>query len=158
MQQLRLPAHGSRADQGALRQNSKRVIRRGRTTSSTQNQRIARVFAFQHAGQHNARRQFGFQILEAVHRNVNPSVGQCFMDFLGEKPFATNIGQSMFVGGIQGIPGAVPGRYAIADVAGDLINFTVAGWPASGLPSPPATRSHSIPNCRILPQKPLLRA
>lgn len=46
---------------------------------------------------------------------------------------AANIGQSMFIGGIAGIAGAVPGRYAIASIPdADTINFTVAGWPASG--------------------------
>lgn len=46
---------------------------------------------------------------------------------------ATNVGQFMLVGGIQGISGGVPGRYAIASVvAGVSITLTVAGWPASG--------------------------
>ena len=102
MQQLRLPAHGSRADQGALRQDSKRIIRRGRTASSTQNQRIARVFAFQHTGQHNAWRQFGFQILEAMHRDIYAAIGQRFMDFLGEKPLAANIGQALILNLVAG--------------------------------------------------------
>lgn len=45
---------------------------------------------------------------------------------------AANVGQSMFVGAIVGAAG-VPGRYAIASVpTADTINFTVAGWPASG--------------------------
>lgn len=45
---------------------------------------------------------------------------------------ADNVGQSMFVGAISGAAG-VPGRYAIASVpTADTINFTVAGWPASG--------------------------
>lgn len=45
---------------------------------------------------------------------------------------AANIGQSMFVGAINGANG-VPGRYAIASIPSvDTINFTVAGWPASG--------------------------
>lgn len=45
---------------------------------------------------------------------------------------ATNVGQFMFVGGISGAAG-VPGRYAIASIPNaDTINFTVAGWPASG--------------------------
>ena len=46
---------------------------------------------------------------------------------------STNIGQSIQVGGIVGISGAVPGRYAIASVvAGTSITLTVSGWPASG--------------------------
>jgi hypothetical protein len=45
---------------------------------------------------------------------------------------AANVGQSMMVGAINGAAG-VPGRYAIASVPSvDTINFTVAGWPASG--------------------------
>lgn len=45
---------------------------------------------------------------------------------------AENVGQYMCVGAITGAAG-VPGRYAIASVvAGVSINFTVAGWPASG--------------------------
>lgn len=43
-----------------------------------------------------------------------------------------NVGQSMFIGGINGVAG-VQGRYAIASIpSADTINFTVAGWPASG--------------------------
>jgi hypothetical protein len=45
---------------------------------------------------------------------------------------AENIGQFMFVGAINGAAG-VPGRWAIASIPSvDTINFTVAGWPASG--------------------------
>ena len=45
---------------------------------------------------------------------------------------ANNVGQFMMVGAISGANG-VPGRYAIASVpTADTINFTVAGWPASG--------------------------
>lgn len=45
---------------------------------------------------------------------------------------AANVGQFMFVGAITGAAG-VPNRYAIASIPTvDTINFTVAGWPASG--------------------------
>jgi hypothetical protein len=45
---------------------------------------------------------------------------------------ADNVGQFMLIGAINGANG-VPGRYAIASVPSvDTINFTVAGWPASG--------------------------
>lgn len=45
---------------------------------------------------------------------------------------SNNVGQFMFVGAINGANG-VPGRYAIASIPSvDTINFTVAGWPASG--------------------------
>jgi hypothetical protein len=43
-----------------------------------------------------------------------------------------SVGQFMYIGGIVGAAG-IPGRYAIASVvAGVSVNFTVAGWPASG--------------------------
>lgn len=45
---------------------------------------------------------------------------------------AANVGQSLSIGAIAGVAAAIPGRYAIASVAGDAINLTVAGWPASG--------------------------
>jgi len=45
---------------------------------------------------------------------------------------AANIGQFMLIGAISGANG-VPGRYAIASIPdANTINFTVAGWPASG--------------------------
>lgn len=45
---------------------------------------------------------------------------------------AVNVGQFMMVGAINGAAG-VPNRYAIASIPSvDTINFTVAGWPASG--------------------------
>lgn len=47
-------------------------------------------------------------------------------------PSSANVGQSMNIGAISGIAGAVPGRYAIASVSGQNVTFTVAGWPASG--------------------------
>ena len=47
-------------------------------------------------------------------------------------PFTSaNVGQSVSIGGISGVAG-IPGRYAIASVAGPLVTLTVAGWPASG--------------------------
>lgn len=42
-----------------------------------------------------------------------------------------NVGQSITIGAITGSAG-IPGRYAIASVAGSTVTFTVAGWPASG--------------------------
>lgn len=49
----------------------------------------------------------------------------------GSSYSALNVGQFMMIGGISGAAG-VPGRYAIASVAGTAVTFTVAGWPASG--------------------------
>jgi hypothetical protein len=45
---------------------------------------------------------------------------------------AQMVGQSVLIGGITGAAG-VPGRYAIASIVDvDTVQFTVAGWPASG--------------------------
>lgn len=45
---------------------------------------------------------------------------------------SANVGQFIMVGAINGANG-VPGRYAIASIPdANTINFTVAGWPASG--------------------------
>ncbi|MCA3080530.1 MAG: hypothetical protein ING71_17280 [Rhodocyclaceae bacterium] len=41
-------------------------------------------------------------------------------------------GQSLNIGGITGAAG-VPGRYAIASVTGEVVRFTVSGWPSSGI-------------------------
>ena len=47
-------------------------------------------------------------------------------------PFTSeNIGQAMNIGALT-LATAVPGRYAIASVAGQTVTFTVAGWPATG--------------------------
>lgn len=44
-----------------------------------------------------------------------------------------NVGQFINVAALTGMAGAVPGRYAIASVPStSTVNFTVAGWPASG--------------------------
>ena len=48
-------------------------------------------------------------------------------------PFTSaNVGQSMYIGAVQNIANAVPGRYAIASVSGNDVTFTVASWPTSG--------------------------
>lgn len=48
-------------------------------------------------------------------------------------PFtSTSIGQSMYIGVLTGAANTIPGRYAIASVAGSAVTFTVSGWPASG--------------------------
>lgn len=46
-------------------------------------------------------------------------------------PSAANVGQSMSICAIS-IAGAPSGRYAIASVSGQNVNFTVSGFPASG--------------------------
>ena len=46
---------------------------------------------------------------------------------------AANVGQSLSIGAISGISGAIPGRYAIASIVdANNFNITVASWPSSG--------------------------
>lgn len=48
-------------------------------------------------------------------------------------PFTSvNVGQAMYVGAVSGVTTAPPGRYVIASVSGNNVNFTVAGWSATG--------------------------
>jgi hypothetical protein len=45
---------------------------------------------------------------------------------------AGNIGQTVAIGNIVGIAGAIPTRGTVASVSGRNVTFTVAGWPATG--------------------------
>ena len=48
-------------------------------------------------------------------------------------PFtAASVGQSLIFQALTGTAGTIPGRYAIASVAGNDVTFTVAGFPATG--------------------------
>ena len=50
----------------------------------------------------------------------------------GTNPYsAKNVGQFTYLSCITGAAG-IPGRFAVASTSGDTVNFTVAGWPASG--------------------------
>ena len=46
---------------------------------------VARIFALRNRGQHQAVRQFGGQVFQAVHRQVGAAVQQRLLDFLGEQ-------------------------------------------------------------------------
>ena len=65
----------------------------------------------------------------AVTVNSATSITVTFPDSF--VPAASNIGQSMSVCAIS-VAGAPSGRYAIASVSGQNVNFTVSGFPSSG--------------------------
>ena len=68
---------------------------------------------------------------EALAYTIN-SATSISVTLAGHGLSAQNVGQFMFVGAINGAAG-VPGRWAIASIPdANTINFTVAGWPASG--------------------------
>ena len=70
-----------------------RADRPDRAPHPAQDQRIARILARQRAGQHDAGRQLGLQVLQAVHGEVDPAVQQRLVDLLGEQPLAADLRQ-----------------------------------------------------------------
>ena len=104
MQQLRLPADRGGADQRAQRQAGERVggIDRCIGRAQAEDQRVARVLARQRAGQHDAGRQRGLQVLQAVHREVDAAVGQRLVDLLGEQALAADVGQAAVLHRVAG--------------------------------------------------------
>lgn len=78
---------------------------------------------------------FAVMMADMVGEGLNCTINSATsitVEKVGHGLTAENIGQSMMVGAINGANG-VPGRYAIASIPSvDTINFTVAGWPASG--------------------------
>jgi hypothetical protein len=87
------------------------------------------------ASQRIANQNFAILLADLVGENLSVTINSATsitVALPGHAYTSANVGQFMFVGGISGAAG-VPGRYAIASVvAGTSINFTVAGWPASG--------------------------
>ena len=93
MLQLRLAAHRGGADLRPLLQRGERVGGIDRRMARRQHQRIARILALQRAGERDAGRQSGFQILQAMHGEIDPPRRQRFVDFLGEQPLAADLGE-----------------------------------------------------------------
>ena len=82
-----------------------------------------------------ANQNFHFILADLFGSNLSVTVNSATsitVTKVGHGLTAANVGQFMFIGGISGVAG-VQGRYAIASIVdADNINFTVAGWPASG--------------------------
>lgn len=95
MQHLRLTPHGRTADQRSLGQTVIRPLRIHRHGPVPQDQRITRIFALERTRQHKPRRQVGFQILEAVDREIDPPGHQRLMDFLGKETLAPDFRQTL---------------------------------------------------------------
>lgn len=96
------------------------------------------TMAFRHsfvASQRIANQNFAFLLADLIGENLTCTINSATSITVGLTAHgftAQNIGQSIFIGGIAGAAG-VPGRYAIASIpTANSINFTVAGWPASG--------------------------
>ena len=79
-------AQARRADDSALRQ----IRQRGKLI---RHQRVARVFALQHAGQRKAVGQVHRHVFERMHGDVGASFCQRNFEFLDEQPFAADFAQ-----------------------------------------------------------------
>ena len=102
MQQLRLTADGSRADDRTRRQRCKRIQRIRPFHGLTQDQHVARILPLERAGKHDAGRQVGFQIFEAMHGEVYATVAQRFMNFFGKQSLAADICQPLIQDPVAG--------------------------------------------------------
>lgn len=130
------------AGQAVSQSGGNLVITSGTTTNSETVLRSTRSFAdsmtLRWASQLSQRivnQQFFVELVDVIGDGLAVTVNSAtsITVTIPSNPFnSENVGQSLYVGVISGIAGAVPGRYAIASVSGNNVNFTVAGWPASG--------------------------
>ena len=104
VQQLGLAAHRTGADDRARRQGGEALRAVPAMTARPEDQRIAGILALQRAGQHDPRRHLGFEVLQAVHREIDPPIPQGLVNFLGPEPLAADIRQPL-ARGLGGVPG-----------------------------------------------------
>jgi hypothetical protein len=111
--------------------NSETILR---STSSFSGSLIARIQTI--LSQRIANQNFFAELVDVIGDSLAVTVNSAtsITVTIPSNPFTSvNVGQSMYIGAVQNISAtAVPGRYAIASVAGNNVNFTVAGWPATG--------------------------
>ena len=67
-----------------------------------EDQRVAGILAGQRAGEDDAGGQLGFQVLQAVHGEVDAAVQQRLVDLLGEQALAAEVGQAAVLHRIAG--------------------------------------------------------
>lgn len=94
-----------------------------------------RVRFFHTLSQRIANNSFFIEMVDLVGDNLAVTVNSATsvtITIPGTTLNANNVGQSIYIGNIAGIAAAIPGRYAIASIAGNAVTFTVAGWPGSG--------------------------
>ena len=91
----RLTARRRGADDGAMRQLAQRL-------GFAADEGVASVLARQETGQNEARGQYCREILRRVHGKIDGAGKQGFLDFLGEEPFATGIGELAVLNDVAG--------------------------------------------------------
>lgn len=110
--------------------NSEFLARTNLTWKSPLNMRVSNVLS-----QRIANNNFLYVLADLIGQDLTYNIVSAVLVTVTKEAHgftSKNVGQFMFVGGISGAAG-VPGRYAIASIVDeDHINFTVAGWPASG--------------------------
>jgi len=127
---------------GVTQANSTLLVTTGTTTNSEFLARSTRSFRVSFIERHQtvlsqriANNNFAVLMADRVGEGLSCTVNSTTsisVTLTGHGFTSENVGQSMFVGAINGVAG-VPGRYAIASIPdANTINFTVAGWPASG--------------------------
>ena len=102
MQQLRRPPQRVGADHGAGRQHAPGIALTRRRAVGPQDQHVAGVLALQRAGEHDAGRQLGLEVLQAVHREVDAAVEQRLVDLLAEQALAADLCQRAVLHRIAG--------------------------------------------------------
>ena len=100
VQQLRLAADGGGPHDRLWRQRGERRVRVGPLQSSAEDQHIPRVLALEGAGEHDARRQFRLQILEAVDGEIDASILQRLVDLFREQALAAHVGEPLVLDAI----------------------------------------------------------
>jgi hypothetical protein len=124
-------ASGSLVLTTGITANAETIIRSNVSFTGSLISRIQTILS-----QRIANQNFFAELVDVIGDNLAVTVNSAtsITVTIPSNPFTSaNVGQSMYVGAVQNISAtAVPGRYAIASVAGNNVTFTVAGWPASG--------------------------
>src|SRR5262245_3560874 len=85
MSQLNLTPEATRSDRCPGRQILKlRTIR---------HKRVSRIFALRNRTEIDSNGELKGNILHAMNGKIDPTVEECFVDFLGEKTLATDLGE-----------------------------------------------------------------
>lgn len=110
--------------------NSETVIRSVSTFTGSLLARVKAILS-QRIVNNTFRYELADLIGEGLAYTINSATSVTVTFGAGLNPFtAANVGQSLRLSNLSSV--GIPGRFAIASVSGDSVNFTVASWPASG--------------------------
>lgn len=110
--------------------NAETIIRSVSTFTGSLLARV-KVILSQRIANQTFRFELADLIGEALAYTINSATSVTVTFGTGLNPFTSaNVGQSLRLSRLSSV--GIPGRFAIASISGDSVNFTVAGWPASG--------------------------